>query len=239
MLKTEIIAWINNDRNFEVGLKLAEQAGTNAQMLRNFSIHPKVGKKKLYYLLKELAGLNSREPVAPKVISSQKPKPCAIPTPGNTQKGADTPDKSEFENSAIVIAAKRDADVLYKEMMNKRALLFNMCPALESKYENEGGKVKRRVTLTKEVMALDRKVNHAYDRYRFAMQNGYLPQEKEVSIETPPLLIAPRIANLKKAIRRLKAIKDPLTANQLSSLESKSAELQFLLKQYQDGINKL
>lgn len=213
----EIRRWLNGKRAFADGLKLLQQIDPKAaeQCAR-------IADSVLLFnaLRSHLATPPVRVPSIAKTTtaSTNHPKQTAVGEP----------------DCEAAQKAKREANRLYKEMSNKRALLFDLCPSKPTPFENDAHKVAQRSELTKEVMRLQYEVDKAYDAYHFARINGRLPEEaKPEPIQGDMYRL---ITNCRKYISKLRRLEDP-TPKQQARLAEKELELQYLLQEYDRLLN--
>lgn len=213
MEQTAIRKWFNSNRQYEEGLALLKQVDANAYI----SISKGAPQPTLLcsLLLKHI---------------KKTPVQTTIPVPIPSVKPIV---HTTIANNSIAEQQKKKADKLYKEMSNARALLFNLCPGKPHRFENEGKAVAERATLTQKVMELQYQVDKAYEDYQFALEHNRLPEP----IPTPEVDkndVYRLILNARKYISKYLHQKGELSPAQQERLTAKQAELQQLLKIYND-----
>ena len=201
-MEAQILAWLNGDRNFAAGSALLRAAG-NSSIGENETPNTK---SRLFKELKALLGpgeaITSPTPVTPSGRGTYTALPAA------------TNDVAEV--------ARREAERLFKQLQNTRAQLFALCPQEKEEFENEGLKVQERGKLALTTLALQDKVNAAYDAFRFAETHGRMP-EVATAPEGPAGDLPRRIANAQKNIYRIRKTKAGTP-----ELAAKEAELEAL-----------
>lgn len=212
-----VVAWLNNpNREYQKGLDLLASYHYDQKKLK--PLQQREDRSALFAAVKSL--------LIPAVKAAPKPVPKSVEPP-KPERHAGT----DYSAYPVVIAAKRDADIAYKEMMNKRAILFDLVPVEEAIFENSAELIQERGRLALEVVRLQEKVDELYDRYRFALATGKLPNNPEPIVQTvDPVLLYQKISNLQKAISKLRK-KEP-TSDRLALIEVRTTELETLKRQY-------
>ncbi len=210
---SKIIDWLNGNRDFITGIEILQTLDPEqAKKLDNVHAKP----EQLFYALRKYLD----KPIV------QKKESILLPSIAKHQNII----HKKSEQNEVAQEAKRFADKLYKEMSNKRALLFNLCPAKKNYFENEALKVAERAQLTQEVIALDYQVTEAYAAVQFAIENGRKP-EKFVIEDIPDNDLYRKISNAQKYISYLTKLPNP-TIKQLQRLKEKEIELRQLKERY-------
>jgi len=223
-----ILAWINGSRDYLKGIGLLENSGAAPELLKRLRADDSTdNKRELFFNLRALL---SGSP-APSVTPILQATPI-IAVPHN--KKAIQPVSAPLND--IAAAAKKDADLLYKEMQNKRALLFDLCPVIPSASENDKSQQLRRSQLAKEIVELETEVTAAYEKYRYASANGRLPDTQAPDDTIDPVDLYRKIQNLKKAISRWEV--KPESAERSQHLADKTALLTKLQQQYDEATCK-
>ncbi len=134
-------------------------------------------------------------------------------------------------NPELYKACKAEADALYKEAMNKRAVLFSMVP--DNKYEdpNRTDLVASRKDLALEVVRLYNRASELYDRADHVKLHGRLPDQETVDLEEEiaQLLdheVKPTLDNARKAYNKLKGKEQ--TAERLALMQKHEAKIKAL-----------
>lgn len=211
----DVVKWLNGKRDAASGvalLKKYEHPDAHFAFRLSDGLHT----SKIFHAVKNLLDLGTdreqeKEPLPE--VAQKNPQPETL--------------------TDIAQQAKKEADLLFKQMQNKRAVLFAMVDVKGKAFENDGLRIKERSTLVNEVMALEQKVNVAYDNYRFALQNGRLP------VATPKPTVAEsflyhRISNIRKNLSKYRNKKGALSAEQMQRMQQYELELKDLLKQYDE-----
>lgn len=211
-MSSDIRAWLNGNRDFAVGVQIYRLQGTDAALLNRLQQDETASlKKALFFALKSL--------LQPNVSNTDKPEVIKI-----TKQLV----YNSTENPAS-IEAKREADRIYKTMMNKRAELLAICPLEESPLDTHPDEKKKRAVLARDIIVLNRQVDAAYDDYRYALQYG-VAREKEAPVadSIDPLFLPQAISNLRKRLSKLRNGEQTERALQLIQ------EKELLLTQYQE-----
>lgn len=224
MKEAHAIKWLNSSQKYEDGIRVLRQIGVDEKEIAQIELS-KERCKALFYRIKNLLP-------NPKTRTTVH-RPSTPKTPKNLEPIL------PYSQEPVAIAAKREADILFKDMMNKRALLFQMCTVKESPFENEMVQVNKRKKLTTEIIHLDRKVKEAYNKYRFTAEKGYVPETKISTRKgTPHLLLYKQIKNKRTYISKLQK-KENLSSKQMVLLEKHESDLSQLLKEYEYELSQL
>lgn len=206
----DLTAWLNSKRDFNEGVQVYLRYGDNKQFVQLLldgeteytrkNLFENL--KKIYYDLK-----NGTTPTDP-VVKKQKAEvlapalPHADQTPVLETAPAPITPKSDFYNSC-----KRDADKLYKELMNLRAQLFALCDVEDLKKDDNPDLVEQRKTIALQLMDLQYETDQAYAKLQYVEEHGVLPtitEAKEEEIPTNPILLLTFKKNLISGINKLK-----------------------------------
>lgn len=162
-------------------------------------------------------------------LKNKKDAVCKIKNLNN-QKAAATPYSDEFKkldaqlqevtaaakidtvipNPQLYEACKQEADKLYKEKMNKRAVLFSMVPADEYGDPNRPDLVEARSRLCIDIVDLDIRSSKLYERADYVKKYGRLPNDvpapddEHAFEDLPDHLVKQTLDNERKAYNKLK-----------------------------------
>jgi hypothetical protein len=189
--------WLNSKRDYAAGILLYEALDScDLDILTllkkgrtNFSA------KKLFDLL--LAAHKGEKPVK----KTQDPAHTASFV---TKK--ELPIPVEVLNDELLQACKYEADMAYKECMNKRALLMSLVPADEMDDANRPDLVEQRKKLALEVLQEYKQVSKLYDKADFVKKHGRLPDQPDQNpeIDIPDIEVKSALDNARKAYNKLK-----------------------------------
>lgn len=144
------------------------------------------------------------------------------------------PPTNEVNHQTLYESCKAEADKLYKQLMNQRAILFSKCTIEKKPSENSPAAVSERQPLAMAICELQLKVDEAYSLAEYVALYGKLPDVKEVEEEEiPPHDLKIARSNLKKSIARLKRMEQ--TPERIQLLITNQERL----KKIEDGISKL
>lgn len=120
--------------------------------------------------------------------------------------------RQPFADSDIYKAAKIEADNVYKECMNKRALLFKLAEMEEFEDPNTPDNIKAREAITLEVLTLYQQATDLYIKADYIKQTGKIPYEETVFTRTdynkiPDILVKQQLDNMRKNYGKLKTKK--------------------------------
>jgi len=216
----QIKAWLNSSKPYAQGLQLYAEFGRDASILRRLHQGENPTNKVLLF--------NSLKQLLNPVLA--KPKPVLTPI---IQSPVSVPEISKDKSNPIAEAAKREADLLYKEMMDVRAVLFSLCPLEEEPLENSENAVESRNKLAIRLHELQYDVDNAYDKYRYALEHESLPPTIAHEVIDPVRLFQ-EITNIRKNLSWYKRKKDQ-TAEVLSAIKEREERLEKLLKQYENA----
>jgi hypothetical protein len=248
MLQT-LIAWLNGTREYNMGvaiyriigedykLKILFEKGYN--LYNNFRLQEELKricdeeKKKLQKQVELHVGVIK---VTDKILSSFKNKnngkpPVKLPAMGGygeTEKIEENKAES-IPNTALYEAARNEALIVYKETMNKRALLFNMVPS-DYTEPNKGDLVLARQPLALEVLRGSIEYSKLFDKADYVKKHGKLPEaydsEDDGIAELQDHEVKQALDNARKAFNKLKG-------------REQTAERVALMQKHQDKILKL
>jgi hypothetical protein len=211
----ELCAWLNSKREYHAGAILYSLYGSNDALKNLFLNGPTpYNTSKLLEELKALyyAATETDE----KPVSHRPPKVYTKPY--------------RTIDNELVTACDTKAKNLYKELMNKRAVLFNLCKCEMDEDENAPDKVKQRGKLAFELLEINYAVDKAYDELAYVRTNGTLPGDEPPVQEKysllPDAMVKHEIDNLRKNLNKIK--KKPVTPQRLVAI-----------KEHEDNLKKL
>jgi hypothetical protein len=141
---------------------------------------------------------------------SSSPTPQPLKTPKNAVPATTLPvSPSDHSKNPICIACKREADNLYKQMMNERAVLFAGIRSLQPHEDpNRPDLIQKRKKPCIDIAMMAIKVGRLYNRADYALKHGKIP-EMEFAAEQcdadniPDHLVKQRLDNLRKNISKM------------------------------------
>lgn len=190
-MKKELQKWLNGRRNFAIGVSLLSKYDPGNKFLTVF----RKGKNDIREknLFQEILSIYRGEGKA-------EVKPTA-PVSGELLAVKKAP------NPALYEQARQDANNLYKEVMNKRAVLFNLADVSPFENPNLPDKIRARAKLAIETVLGYDQVTAMYTRAEFVKERGYLPDIPETRSEfdnLPDHLVKAQLDNTRKALSKLK-----------------------------------
>lgn len=225
-------AWLNGDKNYYSGIALYEKAGDNAALLAVFKKGPtSYTIKRLESVLMDIClKLKEKENEYSKNTKSTAKTVKAIKTTSRQP----LPKAIEPANSKLYTAAKLEADKLYKEVMNNRAVLFAMVSTMDITEPNTEAKINERAKLAMDVVVGFNKASSLYEKADFVKSNGRLPGEENDEINEydhlPDNLVKQTLDNLRKNYNKMKK-RDP-TAERVALLQKHEANIKKLSKRW-------
>jgi hypothetical protein len=222
MLKT-LQSWLNGNRNYTVGVEIFAVLSSDKSLIKTFRSGQTLNNnwrlqeemKALFYQIKKKQAVEKVTVIAADTIVTS----FAARNPNNY-------------NTDIYDACKLEADNMYKESMNKRAVLFSLLPADIYQDPNRPDLILQRSKLSVEVVELYNKASALYDKANYVLKNGRLPgTDKEEEQETdysdlPDFKVKPALDNLRKNINKIKS--RPQTPERISLLIKHEANLKIL-----------
>lgn len=188
--------WLNSKREYYSGAALYSVYGANDQLKNLFLNGPTpYNVSKLFEELKDL--YYKATIVADDTEQTTYVRSHRTARPQNVN-----------EEDPLLIACDTKAKNLYKELMNKRAVLFNLCRSEAWEDENSPDKVKERGIIAVELLDLNYKVDKAYEDLAYVREYGTLPDQLVPVIEKYSLLpdsrVKHEIDNLRKNMNKIK-----------------------------------
>jgi predicted DNA binding protein len=187
-----LCAWLNGNRDYTEGAVLYSVYGKDPLLKTLFltGVTPYTRSK----LFEELKNLYYR-------VTSQEDDT-------NDTAAPDKP-KSHFPvNDPLINACDTKAKNLYKEMMNKRAVLFNLCKSEDWEDENSPDKVTARGKLSFEILEMNYTVDKAYEDLAYVREHGRLPDQpapvQEKYALLPDAMVKHEMDNLRKNLNKIK-----------------------------------
>lgn len=248
----DLVAWLNSARKYADGVEVYKKLGKDAELLRYFtSAHTTMSQDKLFQTLRQLYYALKKAANEKSIRQSIKPSETSSNDKENTQKSNDsnsrisrplvlqtvaTQNEMLRGDSSLKEACKNEADKIYKEMMNVRALLFAQCHIEPVPGENSSAAVAIRKEMALRVVNMQPAMNEAYKKLHYVEEHGKLPDadDQEDELPTNPIELERMRSNLLKNISRHKRNPDQ-SAERIALI--KKHEL--TLKRVYDVIDKL
>ncbi len=214
--------WFNGSRDYHKGVllfcSLSEDQELKAFFLNNASEYTRrrlsEEMEKLYNAMKRPTPAEE-QPVPP-------PAPIA-PLPPDPPK-----------NPALEVACDQKALQLYKQMMNDRAILFNLTKVEGWDDVNKPDLVEQRRVLALRVISTNYEVSQAYDDLAYVREHGNLPEyvQPETASEISDIELRSAIANLRANLTKLrKRAQTPERVTLIQKHQTKLLELEDRWKQ--------
>jgi hypothetical protein len=217
-------AWLNGTREFYAGIALYEKLQHDPKILSVLKKNGKTewGYKKLQEELLRIcnelkANITPEQRATEKILHS-----ITLDTSKKiTAKTNESP--SSCANPYLYAVCKKEADVLYKQIMNNRALLFADIRSEVFFNVNPPDKVAKRATLALGIVKGYQKVSELYDKADYVFRVGSLPVEyQETFIQDkynslPDELVKSTLDNLRKNYNKKKKLEP--TPERIASLQ--------------------
>ena len=222
-------AWLNGNREYFTGVALLQQLSTNTALLNLL----RKGKTDFTYkrLQDELLQICNKMKAYPSFVIQKNVPPAAKPSQQD-QTG------DEIKNPALYNACLKEAHLLYKEMMNERAILFASANVESYEDVNRPDLVHERSKAAVDLVVKYQRVSQLYDRANHVKLHGalpqYLQQENEVQNEydsLPDHLVKQTLDNMRKNYNKIK--KRPQTAERIALLQKHEANINKLVARWQ------
>lgn len=209
---SKLVAWLNGKRNYSEGVALYKALIADAGKLQQLAQGQNRNTSQL--LFNELRAYYYQLKTKPHTLV---PVPKVTPVPVTTTSTPLTP---------LAKACKLEADKLYKEAMNIRARLFNMCSIDPDAGENDSNAIILRQTLVLQLLKLLPEMHLKYEAYNHVLEHGCLPAAPTTPPELPsnPVLLERMRVNLMTGIAKLK--KKEMTPERLDLLQRNQQKLE-------------
>lgn len=195
-MKALVLIWLNGKREYHTGVIILK---------KYYPDHPLLG-----ILTAKSNNKNvSRLLVAMEDIADNK-VPAVADVPGSKTDKIITVPPSDYSHTDLYKSCKNEADLLFKKLMNDRAILFNQIRSLLPHDDpNRPDLVDSRKKSTIDIAYNYIKVSKMYDRSDIVKKTGRLSyDEKEASIidtsHIPDSLVKQSLDNLRKNINKIK-----------------------------------
>jgi hypothetical protein len=247
-------AWLNGKREYWAGVVLYKKMGDDDRLKQLFAKGPTAFTTRR--MQEELLAICNELKKQPNAKSDHHRRAAAIthkaPAKGHAGSNfnysgdpegyASTVDEkatnstSTFESTKLYAAAKAEADKAYKEMMNKRAILFSLAPLDDRTEANTEARIEARRQLALDVVQEYEYVSQLYDRADHVRIHGVLPDapvddEEELNVdELPDHLVKPTLDNIRKNVNKIK--KREQTAERVSIIQKHEANIEKLLHRW-------
>jgi hypothetical protein len=197
-------AWLNSSRNYFSGVAILSEVGCDKSLLEVLQKGPNDFRVRRLeaQMMAIYEGLINSD-------SSKKIAPHADKVAENANKiASDAKKETSPVNEDLYQACKKEADLLYKKVMNDRAVLFALANDEDFLDPNMPDKVSKREKLAIAVVTGYQKVSELYDRAAYVKENGRLPNTEENIISEydslPDELVKQQLDNCRKAFNKLK-----------------------------------
>ncbi len=228
-------AWLNGTREFYSGVMLYEKLQHNTKLLALFKTNGKTDwcysklQDELLNICNDLKANITPQQLATndKLTQLTNSKPII-----SNEKDAAAKVQKEPANPELYAICKKEADLLYKQIMNQRALLFAEIKGTIFINVNPPDKIEERGKMAIDIVQSYQKVSELYDKADYVYQNGSLPPEYEVMdnqdkyTSLPDELVKPTLDNLRKNYNKKKKL--PPTPERIASIQ-----------EHEDNIKKL
>ena len=211
-----VCSWFNGSRDYNHGVLLFTAISENDD-LKNF-FQKNASDYTMRRLNEEMEKVYNRlkQPVVQEIKA---------PTPPAAAKSL--PKNMELEQACDQAALQ-----LYKQMMNDRAVLFNLTKIDAWDDINKPDLVEQRRVLALQVCTTNYQVSQAYDVLAFVREHGKLPdtEESENSTEISDAQVKPTIDNLRKNLGKLRRREQ--TPERIALIQKHMATLEELEKRW-------
>jgi hypothetical protein len=236
-MRDKIAAWLKGNRDYGMGVALYVAYGTDRK-LKHALLQGKnpFNEKRL---LAELSAMVHEMPVpGPANSQPQAVKFTAVPYRQQSEQNPLPSIRITESSTALIARVQQEAFTAWKELMNKRAMLFALCQTDGWEDENEPGKVAMRGKLALEILEFhDKVVLPAYNRLDHVRATGTLPKEmsaaptqEEAYSALPDHQVKRTIDNLRKNLGKMRR-REP-TPERLAMIAEHEANLQKLLRRW-------
>ncbi len=225
----DLTAWLNSKRNFKEGVQIYLKYGDNKQFVQLLIDGETEYTRKnlfenlrgIYYTLKN--GTTQTDPVVKK---QQAEVEAPVVTHADQTQVLEMVPAPQPQIGELYNACKREADKLYKELMNLRANLFSLCDVHDHSNDNDTLLVQQREVFVLQLMDLQYETDQAYAKLRYVEEHRTLPtftEPRPEEIPTNPILLLTFKKNLVSGINKLK--KKEQTPERIALLSHKLTQL--------------
>ncbi len=244
-------AWLNGSKDYFTGVALYEKLGSNDALKKLFVKGPTdFNRKRLHEELLSICNdLKTQE--------NDRNIPAAAGSPGidtagrwpdgrlRTDGGRKTEDAHPLPtapnqpkqpvNVELYNATRLQANKLYKETMNNRAVLFSMADSNDHTDPNTEAKINERVKLALSVVTSFQQASAMYDKSEYVSAHGRLPDQDENGDENeydhlPDQLVKQTLDNLRKNVNKMK--KREQTPERVALQQKHEANIEKLSKKW-------
>ena len=197
--------WLNGERNFDVGVSLYRHLQYDEKLLAVFikGKTPWCYKKLQDELLRICNEMKATGVTSIGTIPILKQKT-------EKKETATIEKQTTAKNPELYKICKSDADILYKQLMNKRAILFAEVNGDIFLNVNMPDKVENRAKMAIEIVQGFQKVSELYERSEYVFFNGKLPDAETTTEDTyhalPDELVKATLDNLRKLYSKKKKL---------------------------------
>lgn len=210
-------AWLNGTRDYNTGAELYKILGTDEKLKALFAQGHNLYRN--FRLQEELLAICTQLKEQKNIDNNSKVLKSAKKGTGRadqldemltsiTDQVAKIAKTISPANPELYTACKLEADKLYKEAMNKRAVLFSMIPSNKYEDANRQDLVAGRKDLALQVVKLYNRASELYDRADHVKLYGRLPDQDEPGEDETAQLqdheVKAALDNARKAYNKLK-----------------------------------
>lgn len=210
--------WLNGNQEYHTGVALAKICKADAELCSFLNKGPNdLSRKKLKEWLMQYCertktndhGTDSSTLDNGFSRNQQEKRPERNPDRTTDAKETITT-QADYSQTTLYLACKKQADDLYKQMMNKRAVMFaGVDSLLPHEDANRPDLLANREKDCLELVIMSQKVSKLYDRADYVLLHGKLPYTEAEELETnldgiPDLQVKPMLDNLRKSLSKLR-----------------------------------
>lgn len=244
-------AWLNGNKEYFTGVALYEKLGTNDALKKLFIKGPTdFNQRRLQEELLNICNeLKSKENDynMPAADSSSSTDTAGIGPDNRLHQdgGRKTNDAHSLPtaliqpqqpaNAELYNATRLQANKLYKESMNNRAVLFSLAAPNDYTDPNTEAKINERAKLALSVVISFQQASAMYDKSDYVAAHGRLPDQDEKGDENeydhlPDQLVKQTLDNLRKNVNKMK--KREQTPERVALQQKHEANIDKLLKKW-------
>lgn len=240
----ELRAWLNGTRDYYLGISIYNELGDNEDLKALFfkgktDYCNKRLQRELLAICNHLKSTLDGNPNDAKTTTTatqegaaEKKKPGNRPNKPDQAAADSSPavkKAADNANPELYTACKLEADRVYKEAMNARAVLFSMIPSEQYQDPNKPDLVYGRAEYALKVV---KDYNHAsalYDRADYVKLHGKLPEASPADDEieqVPDHLVKSKLDNLRKNLNKIKTREQ--TPERVALMQKHQADIETL-----------
>lgn len=244
-------AWLNGSKEYNTGVALYGQLGSNTALLNLFVKGPtdftrRRLQEELLSICNRLKSTSNDNPGTPAENISRPAVPYEshtrnqLPQGHNIHKVSDDlilEQKREEQpvNAVLYDATLQQANKLYKETMNNRAVLLGLANAEDFTDLNTEAKINTRAKLALSVVIGWEQTSALYDKAKYVKEHGRLPDQEDKQDENeyehlPEHLVKQTLDNLRKNVNKMK--KREQTPERVALQQKHEVNIEKLLKRW-------